>query len=62
VRCGETCFTTNPPHLCRDIRKRHERQEAAVRLVVEILAGEYASDEDRALAIIAALSGRDLGV
>jgi hypothetical protein len=65
-RCHEVCFTTNPPHVCKDIRKRHERQAKAVELVVGVLAQyglrQVDAREAIALDIIKALAGRDLGV
>lgn len=68
ARCHEACFTTDPPHLCSDIRKRHERQAKAVELVSEIIRqripGRAVIDgwvDDFALDIVKALSGRDLG-
>jgi hypothetical protein len=57
-RCHAICFTTDPPHLCADLRKRLERQEKAVAIVVAILGP---GSEDQALEIVKALSGRDLG-
>ena len=35
--CGEVCFTTDPPHLCKDVKKRHERREKMVTAVCDIL-------------------------
>lgn len=69
TRCGETCFTTDPPHVCKDIRKRLERQTNAVERIRTIMLDYGLSDadvggntlDDVALAIIGALSGRDLG-
>ena len=67
ARCGAMCNTLDPPHLCPDLAKRYERQKAAVELVREIL-GRYrvrirfpAVQEQIALDIVKALSGRDLG-
>lgn len=62
-RCGADENTLNPPHLCKDIRKRHERQEKAVKIVTDILDGyEFTyHPEEVALEIVQALAGRDLG-
>lgn len=61
-RCGADENTLNPPHLCRDIRKRHERQAKAVAIVAAILEDiEFIDPEVVALEIVQALSGRDLG-
>ena len=66
-RCHQPVFSTGPEHLCADLAKRYERQKAAVELVREIL-GRYrvrirfpAVQEQIALDIVKALSGRDLG-
>jgi len=64
-RCHEACFTTDPPHLCSDLRKRHDRQAKAVALIVDVLDRYYIESgydpETVALEIIGAISGRDLG-
>lgn len=36
-RCNEVCFTTNPEHICKDIRKRLARREKQVNAVVGVL-------------------------
>lgn len=76
VRCKAVCHTTDPEHLCADIRKRYERNAKAVALVAEILGRHFGTpaalahekaDEDvlhliAAYEIVKALAGRDLGV
>lgn len=59
------------PHLCADLRKRYERQRAAISLVVGVLQeaapagysmkplGEW--HQETAEKIVTALAGRDLG-
>lgn len=68
-RCGTVDFTTNPPHLCKDLRKRLERQQKAIALVMGVLhdaclegTDMIVVDEFVAIDIVRALSGRDLGV
>jgi transposase-like protein len=67
-RCGEESNTLDEPHLCKDLKKRYERNAKAIAIVVDILTPELHSritkDEVEAMAaeIIKALSGRDLGV
>jgi transposase-like protein len=72
-RCKADCNTLDDPHLCKDLKKRYERNAKAVTLVMDVLK-EYRVDiamplnggastaEDLATAIVKALSGRDLGV
>lgn len=73
-RCGVECNTTNDPHLCADLKKRYERQAKAVKIVSDILRdnlnltdeGGYDYPNEYydvvSIAIIKALSNRDLGV
>lgn len=37
-RCEKVCFTTDPPHLCDDVKKRHERREKMRAAVYDIIA------------------------
>lgn len=37
TRCGVTCFTTDGPHLCKDVAKRLKRRQAQVDAVLAIL-------------------------
>ena len=64
-RCGTPQFTTDrEPHLCKDLRARLARQEAAIAIVTEEIA-EYVTGPDAervALVIVKRLAGRDLGV
>lgn len=70
TRCGVECNTTNEPHLCKDVKKRYERQAKAVAIVNDILMDNFYDEENYsngyyelvAVAIVKALSGRDLGV
>lgn len=69
-RCKVECNTTNEPHLCKDLKKRLERQTKAVKTVSDILMDNFYDEEQYshgyyeivALAVVKALSGRDLGV
>lgn len=67
-RCGVVEFTTNPPHLCRDLRKRLERNTEAiaiVRAVLEQHEGAMVTQDlmdEVAPDVVKALAGRDLGV
>lgn len=70
-RCGADCNTMDQPHLCKDVRKRYERNKKSVDLVAVILEKRFGEangwwDEsfyqEVATEIIKALSGRDLGV
>lgn len=56
-RCGATCFTTEPPHLCKDVAARLKRRE---RQVAAVLTLAPALDRDTAEAIVAKLA--QLGV
>ncbi len=62
-RCGALLnTTTEQAHLCADLARRYARQAAAVDAVKAILLDVYGDEGDAtALAIIKALSGRDLG-
>lgn len=71
TRCHVIYFTTDGEHLCKDLKKRLERQTKAIKLITDILK-EYGDDqydcalfdtelETVALRIIKVLSGRDLG-
>ena len=42
TRCHVVCFTTNPPHVCKDVAARHKRREKQRDAVVRILAREQA--------------------
>jgi hypothetical protein len=62
--CREIVHTTDPPHLCKDLRQRLARQQQALALIMPILAPfvERTGDtEEVALRVIKALAGRDLG-
>jgi transposase-like protein len=76
-RCKADCNTLDDPHLCKDLKKRLERNAKAIDLVKNILLsstqeGEtwpgkyhYFYDEkvdDIATEIVKVLSGRNLGV
>ncbi len=71
-RCGAIENTTNEPHLCKDLKKRLERQKQAVNLVIPILQSvveEYAGSptdpkylEYYALEIIKKIGARDNGL
>ena len=36
-RCREVCFTTDPEHVCKDIRKRLARREKQKKTIIGIL-------------------------
>lgn len=40
VRCDEVCFTTNPEHLCKNIRQRLARREKQIKATIGILDSE----------------------
>jgi len=64
-RCKQESNTLDEPHLCKDVKKRYDRNRKAVETVVGILNRSYGESEyntDIAADIIKALSGRDLGV
>ena len=50
-RCNAVCFTTDPPHLCKDIQKRLIRQEKQRDAVVAILEDHYGYELDGILII-----------
>lgn len=58
-RCGVVCFTTDPPHMCKDLAKRLARREAQVAAVEDILARSFQYGMPRAAAeeIVAKLAG-----
>lgn len=63
-RCHATCFTTDPPHLCADLRKRLDRQEKAISLVRDVLLRtipQASNYDEAATEVVKALAGRDLG-
>lgn len=68
VRCGADVHPPDPPHLCKDLAKRLERQQKAIAMVTDILVMAGTDDSDpieahREVAerIVEALAGRDLG-
>jgi hypothetical protein len=68
-RCGADCNTLDQPHLCKDVKKRYERNAKAVAIVVEVLVTYFKGTtmkpeylEGLATEVVKALSGRDLGV
>jgi transposase-like protein len=65
-RCKQESNTLDEPHLCKDLKKRYERNAKAVKLVQEVLdkwlLDEFADTEELAAEIVKALAGRDLGV
>jgi hypothetical protein len=69
-RCGVESNTLDEPHLCKDLKKRHERNSNAISVVVHILEEHHlrpprvddCTSEEIAAEIVKALSGRDLGV
>ncbi len=36
-RCHEVCFTTNPPHICKDLVRRLERENRQIDAVEKLL-------------------------
>ena len=71
-RCGVATHAPDPPHLCKDLRERYERQAKAVTIIVEILKTRFPDLpneggilpewwDEVALDIVQALAGRDLG-
>lgn len=58
-RCGEESNTLSEPHLCKDVKRRHERRQKQALAVYDILAagrgtGTFA---DMAEAIVEKLAG-----
>lgn len=48
-RCNKICFTTEPEHVCKDIRQRLARREKQIRATMGILDSEMPhpnADED----------------
>ena len=43
ARCGTETFTTDPPHLCKDIAKRLNRRQRQKEAVIKVLQ-EYRVD------------------
>jgi len=60
-RCGADVHAPDPPHLCKDLRERQERQEKAITLIEGIL-DHYRTGGNREPAeeIYRVMSGRDL--
>jgi hypothetical protein len=68
------CNTLDEPHLCKDLKKRYERQAKAIEIVVKILETYYDEDyvaraddppfthTDVAAEIVKAIGSRHLGV
>lgn len=51
VRCHATCFTTDPPHLCKDVLVRLKRREKQADAAEALLIGKVLNGIDtRALA------------
>ena len=65
-RCKVRCYTTDEPHLCKDLKSRLARQTKAVAIVRTTILDNIECDpgvaDIVALAIVEALAGRDLGV
>lgn len=67
-RCKTVTFTTDPPHLCKDLKERYARQKKAVDKISNIIAPYLLLEtseevEEVALKIVKAISGlSDLGV
>jgi len=40
-RCGADCNTMDQPHLCKDVKKRYERNKKAIDLVTTVLRGQF---------------------
>lgn len=74
-RCKADCNTLDEPHLCKDLKKRYERNKKAIEIVSDIVEKfiekhgydpTYSISPDKleevSAEIVKALSGRDLGV
>jgi hypothetical protein len=68
-RCKADCNTLDDPHLCKDLKKRYERNAKAVEIVSNILRNMLYDEntdhyyyDDVAVEIVKALGNRDLGV
>ena len=71
-RCKADCNTLDEPHLCKDLKKRYERQHKAIALIMDIFYKydmrphvdpfDPISKEDIAAEIVKAIGSRHLGV
>lgn len=60
-RCNADCNTLDPPHLCKDLKKRYERQAKAIAKINAIFERYgLGANEELAVDIVRAISGLDL--